>query len=503
MRWLKLRIVSVLAGASCLLMPHPVVAAPLGTEFTYQGRLNRSGQVVTDTCNLQFSLWDAVSGPNQVGVTQTVNGVSVDSGLFTVTLNAGGEFGATAFSGDARWLEIAIQCTGDPGFTTLSPRQPLTAAPYARFAAGPWVTNGSNLWYTLGNVGIGTSSPDHKLTVVGPIRTSDILEWGGAGSVLQGDQGGGIELGPASGAGGEAPYIDLHYGGGAAQDFSARIQAAGNDRLDLATSTGGTAVSIVGGKVGIGSTAPDSRLQSVQAGDWNGTEFSPHALLLSSGGATGMELYGGGDDTNGVCYLQSVRRATASRTLALNARGGSVGVGTASPSARLHVAGTGRFDGALTASGGLTLATTTRYFSIPGNGFQPKSQTTNYLKFQNYVRGFAAADSVSLFAPVQLPHGAIVTSLEAQIVDNSAAEDITLELTRISDAGSLFLMASASSSASSPSVQTLADNTIGSATIDNDVYSYSIESTWTVPATLADIRLYRARVAYTITSPLP
>src|SRR6185369_68892 len=100
MRWLKLRVVSVLAGASCLLMPHPVVAAPLGTEFTYQGRLNKSGQGVTDTCNLQFSLWDAVSGPNQVGGTQTVNGVSVDSGLFTVALNAGGEFGATAFSGD-------------------------------------------------------------------------------------------------------------------------------------------------------------------------------------------------------------------------------------------------------------------------------------------------------------------------------------------------------------------------------------------------------------------
>ena len=44
------------------------------------------------------------------------------------------DFGSNAFGGDARWLQIAVQCSGDTGFTTLSPRQPLTPAPYALYS---------------------------------------------------------------------------------------------------------------------------------------------------------------------------------------------------------------------------------------------------------------------------------------------------------------------------------------------------------------------------------
>ncbi|GIV94152.1 MAG: hypothetical protein WHS83_06470 [Chloroflexus sp.] len=53
--------------------------------------------------------------------------MTVSNGLFTVTL----DFGPGAFTGDARWLQIAVRCTGDSGYTALTPRQPLTAAPYA------------------------------------------------------------------------------------------------------------------------------------------------------------------------------------------------------------------------------------------------------------------------------------------------------------------------------------------------------------------------------------
>jgi hypothetical protein len=91
---------------------------PLGTAFTYQGELRTTSGPVSGTCDFQFSLWDALDSGAQVGVTQTVNGVNVVNGLFAVQFG----FGGSAFSGEERWLQIAVQCGGIPGLTTLAPR---------------------------------------------------------------------------------------------------------------------------------------------------------------------------------------------------------------------------------------------------------------------------------------------------------------------------------------------------------------------------------------------
>jgi hypothetical protein len=105
---------------------------PAGSGFTYQGRLrDGDGNPIDNTCDLAFSLWDAESGGSQVGSDSTVTGVAVTEGYFTVVVNGGGEFGADAFTGAARWLEVAIRCSGDSNPITLDPRQVLNAAPYA------------------------------------------------------------------------------------------------------------------------------------------------------------------------------------------------------------------------------------------------------------------------------------------------------------------------------------------------------------------------------------
>ncbi|MDY6877927.1 MAG: hypothetical protein SWK90_17230 [Chloroflexota bacterium] len=108
----------------------------LGTTFTYQGRLDDGGGPVTDTCDFQFGLWDDLSAGSQIGSSQNITSTAVTDGLFTVQL----DFGSSAFAGDARWLEIAVRCpAGSGGYTTLSPRQPLTPVPYAIFASSaPW-----------------------------------------------------------------------------------------------------------------------------------------------------------------------------------------------------------------------------------------------------------------------------------------------------------------------------------------------------------------------------
>ena len=96
------------------------------SSFTYQGRLTDSGTPANGNYDLQFALWDSLSGGAQVGSTQTLNTVAVSNGVFTVSL----DFGASAFTGASRFLEISARPTGG-SFTLLTPRQQVTSTPYA------------------------------------------------------------------------------------------------------------------------------------------------------------------------------------------------------------------------------------------------------------------------------------------------------------------------------------------------------------------------------------
>ncbi len=61
---------------------------------------------MTGNCDFAFGLWDSAIGGAQVGGTQPVNSLAVNDGYFTAPLNAGNEFGGSAFNGQARWLAI-------------------------------------------------------------------------------------------------------------------------------------------------------------------------------------------------------------------------------------------------------------------------------------------------------------------------------------------------------------------------------------------------------------
>jgi hypothetical protein len=114
--------------------------ASMGTAFTYQGQLRKSGAPVNGLCDFQFSLHSAASGGIQIGPTQTKSNIQVTNGLFTIPDL---DFGSGAFNGEARWLAIAVQCPGDSGYTALSPRQALTPAPYALALPGLWTQQNS------------------------------------------------------------------------------------------------------------------------------------------------------------------------------------------------------------------------------------------------------------------------------------------------------------------------------------------------------------------------
>lgn len=101
--------------------------APVGTAFTYQGRLFKDGAVYKDgTANLSFELYDAASGGTRVAGPVAKPATPVDaSGLLTVQI----DFGSAGFvAGEARWLQVTVNGT------LLSPRDPVTPTPYSMVA---------------------------------------------------------------------------------------------------------------------------------------------------------------------------------------------------------------------------------------------------------------------------------------------------------------------------------------------------------------------------------
>ena len=127
---MKTPLVFLLAALSSVAFNVSVSAQ--GTAFTYQGRLNDGANSANGIYDLRFETYGAASGGAALGRPLTNSATSVSNGLFTVTL----DFGAGVFPGAERWLEIGVRPTGPDAFTTLMPRQQITATPYAIKAGG-------------------------------------------------------------------------------------------------------------------------------------------------------------------------------------------------------------------------------------------------------------------------------------------------------------------------------------------------------------------------------
>jgi hypothetical protein len=141
------------------------------TAFTYQGRLTDAGSPADGQYDFQFKLFDTpdVGTGTQFGPTVTLPSVTVGAGLFTVPL----DFGAGVFPGATRFLEIAVKPAGGPTFTTLSPRQPLTSAPYTVRSLGAALADG----LSVACVNCVTSSQIQSVQgsqIVGPIPVASV-----------------------------------------------------------------------------------------------------------------------------------------------------------------------------------------------------------------------------------------------------------------------------------------------------------------------------------------
>lgn len=329
-------------ATTCLLASaFPAFGQP--TSVTYQGQLKNGGSPANGAFDMSFSVFDADVAGNLVAGPLVFDGqggnppqMNITSGLFTATL----DFGQGVFDGNPRWLEVTV--SGTP----LSPRQPITSAPYAQrsidaqscniasYANAPWVPSGADLYYADGNVGIGITAPTAKLEIGGTPGVDGIKFPDGTTQVSASALGGGFWSANGSniysnnagntGIGTTTPLAKLHvagtmkingsntleFGAGVPKETSAGkigYQTYGNfDSLDIvgAGTTGANRKinfwneggATFKGNIGIGTLAPLSKLDITAIG--TGAELlrftteRPWIFRQTvTGPSTGLELY--------------------------------------------------------------------------------------------------------------------------------------------------------------------------------------------------------------------
>jgi hypothetical protein len=107
-------------------------SAPGGcATITYQGRLTDANAAANGQYDLRFTLFNALTGGAAQSAVVAIENAQVTNGIFTVQLNFGSSF---TNNPNAKFMEIGVRpgtATGTDPFTTLTPRQPITAVPFA------------------------------------------------------------------------------------------------------------------------------------------------------------------------------------------------------------------------------------------------------------------------------------------------------------------------------------------------------------------------------------
>ena len=202
-------------------------------------------------------------------------------------------------------------------------------------ALTPLTLQASSFTFDTGNVGIGTTSPGYKLDVLGDSRFT---------GTISGNSN--FELTNASG-----PYVLVGEGTGASQ-YGVMDWDATNNRLRIATqpyafgANGGQINLTTGGSVGIGTTAPSQQLHVAASLTDNvgitvqntNASYSSQYRWLNSGGSQVAAITWVPSDS-------SIRIWNNGNDRIIINSGGSVGIGTTSPSYLLDVSGTIRATG--------------------------------------------------------------------------------------------------------------------------------------------------------------
>ena len=182
---------------------------------------------------------------------------------------------------------------------------------------------------------------------------------------------------------------------------------------------------------------------------------------------------------------------------------GDTGV-TISNEGNLQMDGELTIDTSITSSGFNYSSAQTRYWSVAGAHFIADDEENTYRKQLGYIDTIG---SDTLYAPIHLPHGAVVSSVTIDFIDNESDDELYVRLYRYrrGNESSLSngLMSTIATTGNENNWRSALNTDIDLATINNRQYTYGFVLAYSSAIESQNLRLGNVMIEYTVNNPLP
>jgi hypothetical protein len=292
-------------GLTLLLLIHATLSwaqAPQGIPYQAIARDGNGTALVSQPIAIRFTLRN-INATGSIVFQETHAAATTSLGLFTLNIGEGtptsGTFTGIDWANGAKYLQVEYDPTGGSNFTDMGTTQ-LMSVPYALHAGtsggDQWTINGNDISNTnIGNVGIGTATPESRLEVKylnagSAIPTARIVhhncgapcaQANGAALQLVNDNPSGIDQGARLSFADPVNVINTDEGA-ASINLVERNSITGNGGLGFSTRNSANSFGermriSKEGNLGLGTTEPQAQLH---INDINGAQNAPSAGMI-------------------------------------------------------------------------------------------------------------------------------------------------------------------------------------------------------------------------------